>query len=167
MLQQHLEAKHWLFKGELNSKVHLRAHISWNAPFQLLFSTNTTSLFTGLSKYRVELSDLSEAPSDSLTLQTLPLQSLYTVTIRAICHWFWYASCLSNTMPSTWQFCFWLFHFSLFWRVSRTSFLHLSKLVTYMLHSSPLFLWISVWSGEIARWWHHYSWFHCKKVDGA
>ena len=155
MLQQHLEAKHWLFKGELNSKVHLRAHISWNAPFQLLFSTNTTSLFTGLSKYWLELSDLSEAPSHSLTLQTLPLQSLYTVTIRAICHWFWYASCLSNTMPSTWQFCFWLFHFSLFWRVSRTSFLHLSKLVSYMLHSSPLFLWISVWSGEIARWWHH------------
>ena len=127
MLQQHLEAKHWLFKGELNSQVHLRPHISWNTPFQLLFSTNTTSLFTGLSKYRVELSYLSEVPSNSLTLQTLPLLSLYTFTIWAIDHWFQSASCLSNTMSPTWQFYFWLLHFSLFWRVTRTSFLHLSQ----------------------------------------
>ena len=79
-------SKHWLYEGESNSQVHLRPHILWNTPFQLLFSTNTTSLFTGLSKYWVELSDLSEAPSNSLTLQTLPLLSLYAFTIRAIDH---------------------------------------------------------------------------------
>ena len=127
MLQQYFEAKHRLFEGKSNSQVHLRPNISWNTPFQLLFSTNTTSLFTGLSKYRGESSDLSEAPSNSLTLGTLPLLSLYTFTIRAIGHWFGSASCLSNTMSPTWQFRFWLFHISLFWRFSRTSFLHLSQ----------------------------------------
>ena len=127
MLQQHLEAEHCLFERESNSQVHLWPHISWNTPFQLLFSTNTTSLFTGLSKYRVEFPDLSEAPSNSLTLRTLPLLLLYAFAIWAIGHWFWSAACLSNTMSPTWQFRFWLFHFSLFWRVNRTSFLHLSQ----------------------------------------
>ena len=127
MLQEHLEAKHWLLEGEWNSQIHLQLHISWNTPFQLLFSTNTISLFTGLSKYWVEFSDLSEAPSNSLTLRTLPLLSLYAFTIWAIGQWFQSASCLSYTMSPTWQFCFWLLHFSLFWRVSRTFFLHLSQ----------------------------------------
>ena len=106
MLQQHLKAKHWLFEGELSSQVHLRPHISWNTPFQLLFSTNTTSLFTAYGKYRVELSDFSETPSSSLILWTLPLLSLHTLTIRAIGHWFQSASCLSSTISPTWQFRF-------------------------------------------------------------
>ena len=28
MLQEHLEAKHWLFEGESSTQVHLRPHIS-------------------------------------------------------------------------------------------------------------------------------------------
>ena len=124
---QHLEAKTLALRRGIELKVHLRSHISWNTPFQLLFLTNTTTLFSGLSKYRIELSDLSEAPSNSLTLRTLPLLSLYAFTIRAIGHRFQSASCLSNTMSPTWQFHFWLFHFFLFWIVSRTSFLHLSQ----------------------------------------
>ena len=95
--------------------------------FQWLFLTNTTSLFTGLSKYSVELSYLSEAPINNLTLRALPLLSLYTFTIQAIGHSLWSASCLSNTVSLTRQFRFWLFHFFLFWRVSRTSFLHLPQ----------------------------------------
>ena len=55
----------------------------------------------------------------------LPLLSLNTFTIQAIGYSL--RSCLSNTMSPTWQFRFWLFYFSLFCRVSRTSFLHLPQ----------------------------------------
>ena len=127
MLQQDLEAQHWLFGGEASSLIHFRPHISWNTYFQLLFSTNPTSLFTGLFKCCVELSDLSVAASNSLTLRTLPLLSLYTFAIWAIGHWLQSASSLSNAVSPTWQFHFWLFHFSLFWRFSRTYFLHLPQ----------------------------------------
>ena len=84
IIQQHLEAQHRLFEGKSSSLIHLRSHISWNTHFQLLFSTNTISSFNGLSKHRVGLSDLSDAPSNILILQILPLLSLYTFTIRAI-----------------------------------------------------------------------------------
>ena len=163
MSLQHLEAKHWLFEGELSSQTHLRLHISWNTHFQLLFSTNTTSLLTGLSKYWVELSDLSEAPSNGLTW-TLSLLSLYTLAVQAT------GQCLLLVLviqcPQLDSFDFGCSIFP-FWPVSRTCFLHLTQNLLATLHSSPLFPWISVWGIKIARRWHRYSWFHCKKVNGA
>ena len=71
MLKQHLEAKHWLFEGESNSQVHLQSYISWNTPFQLLLSTNTTSLFT------VSLNNLP-----NLIILTIPLRPMKCLKLK-------------------------------------------------------------------------------------
>ena len=167
MLQQYLEAQHWFFETESNSQIHLRPHISWNIHFQWLLSTNTTSLYTGLSKYWVELFELSKSPINSLTLRTLPLLSLYTFTIRAIHHWLRCASCLSNTMSPTWVSFLVVPFFPVLKSYQDLFSPSAPKLISHMLHSSPLLPWISVWIGEITRWWHHCSWFHRKKTSAT
>ena len=159
MLQQHLEAQHWIFEWELNSQIHLQPHISWNTHFQWSF-------------HQVKLSDISEVLWDS----TEVIASHYE---HYLCYHYIYLQSEPQAIDYDLLFALvtpcpqpdsFIFGCSIFpclkslWNLFSPS---TPKLISYMLHCSPLCPWESVWNGEISRWWHHFSWFHCKMVDGA
>ena len=76
-----------------------------------------------MSRYWIESSDLSAAPTSILMLQTSPLASLFTAKISVIDHQLRSESSFNRTASPTLQFLCCLFHFPRFSRVSCTSFL--------------------------------------------
>ena len=90
-----------------------------------LFSTSTTNLSTGCSRYLEFWFALSTDPINSLTLRTTSLSSLSLGTTFAIGHLFLSISSFTSTISLVLQFCILSFHFCLFWSVNSTSFLHL------------------------------------------
>ena len=90
------------------------------------FSTNKTSLLTGRTKYRTNVSTLVDVPSFSLTLRTKPSLSGYVSIIFPIGHLF--LSTLASFSKTTSPITALRFDDNHFWRsckVAKNSFLHL------------------------------------------